>query len=255
MVKQGLKVCSVNAGLRGFRDRAANVARSAAAAASMDWARARGAELVVFPAGYLRANAAVPAEAQSAAAAIVEHAQRLRVGVVVGIDACAPTFRATDEKAIARGKLPHFVVAWAPAAAAVHTWQQRSTTAADAAQVPSERAVEVRALDLGGRVVGIVHSGEGFNPTVRERLAAANPVLAVMPAHVASGLRHWQALGWLRDHGVPVLRAVHAAAGAENVLWRRRGKTKSNGAGKEQPVEVEVFGSDGASLEVSLFSV
>ena len=125
-------------------------------------------------------------------------------------------------------------------------WRQRSTTSDDARAVPEGKSDEVRALVVAGRIVGVVLSGEGFNPTIRERLAELKPALAVMPAHVAGGLRHWQALGWLRDHGVPAVRAVHVGAGIENRLWRGRGKAC--------PTSTERFSLGGAAIEVSAFA-
>lgn len=244
--RTSLGVCTIHADPSGYRERTANRARAQAAAAVLDWAAETKLDLVVFPAGYLRARTARPDDVAAEAAAIVDHAREHRIAIVVGVDACAPEFRAPDDTLAARSRLPHFAVAWSPESNALHVWQQRSTTASDARAVSEERAIEVRALPVRGRVVGVALSGEGFNPVVRERLAAAKPALAVMPAHVAGGLRHWQALGWLRDHGVPVVRAVHAHAGAENVLWR--------GKGKERPLAIETFVAEDVALEAARFA-
>ncbi|CAN5398905.1 hypothetical protein BH09MYX1_BH09MYX1_59880 [soil metagenome] len=246
MRREALLVCSVHSDFDGWRVAGGNAHRTLAARAAIDWAVARSADLVVFPAGYLRARAGTPESVREAGAEVLRLARRHRIAIVLGVDACAPEVRSPDVAIVARGKLPFFVLAWSPDEKSVAVWRQRSTTSRDARAVSDEASDDVRLLVVRGTNVGVVLSGEGFNAAIREAMVAAEPALAVMPAHVAGGLRHWQALGWLRDNGVPALRAVHAGDAAENVLWR--------GEGKESALEVESFESNEQRLEASLFA-
>lgn len=240
-----LKVCSVICNLHGYRDSFANTRRLDGARAVLAWAVEKEADLVVFPAGYLRARAPRTTSVQAAAKPLLKLAHEAKVAIVFGVDACEPGFRVYDPTYVEMRDVPHWTVAWSPSASAVLQWRQRSTTSTDAPSVPEKDAEEVRVLVVGRAIVGVLASGEGFNPTLREKLAAAKPALAVMPSHIASGIRHWQALKWLAENGVPALRAVHADE-AENVLWTAKAKS--------EPIAMEPFTVRDLELQASLFA-
>lgn len=241
-----LRVCSVQSNLHGYRTQAGNRFRVEAARAVLAWAATDRIDLVVFPAGYLHSRSSRASSVHAAAASLLQAAREANVAVVAGVDACDPEFRVYDPTHVEMADVPHHLVAWSPDSKSVLQWRQRSTTSNDARSLPEKAAAEVRVLVVGRTLVGVLASGEGFNPTLRENLAAAKPALAVIPAHVAGGIRHWQALGWLAAHGVPALRAVHADE-AENVLWT--GKTK------QAPQATKTFTIDELALEVALFSL
>lgn len=240
-----LKVCSVVCNLHGYRETDANELRVAGARAVLAWAAEKQADLVVLPAGYLRARAIKAASVHAAAAPVLRAAHETEMAVIVGVDACEQDFRVIDPTWVEKGDVPQWLAAWSPESRAAFYWRQRSTTSSDAHLVPEKASEEVRLLVVGRALVGVVACGEGFNPKLREKLLAAKPALAVMPAHIASGIRHWQALSRLAENGVPTLRAVHANE-AENVLWR--GKAKS------EAIATERIAVDELVLEASLFA-
>lgn len=240
-----LKVCSVVCNLHGYRESTGNELRVTGARAVFLWAAMQDADLVVFPAGYLHARDMKARSVQSAAAPVLRLARESELAVVVGVDACEPDFRVIDPTWVEKGDVPQWLAAWSPASKAALHWRQRSTTSSDAPCVPERTREEVRLLVVGRSLVGVLACGEGFNPKLREKLRAANPALAVMPAHIASGIRHWQALKWLARSGVPALRAVHATE-AENVLW--------SGKAKHGAIATERITIDDLALEASLFA-
>ncbi|MDC0750013.1 hypothetical protein [Polyangium mundeleinium] len=171
------------------------------------------------------------------------------MAVVAGVDACGPSWERKTELGVVirRGALPFFIVAWSPEQRAPIVWQQRSTTSRNWSLAPSDANAEARELRLRRHRIGLALCGEAFSDAVRDGLVTSRPDLAVLPAHTAAGLRHWRALTYLRDAGVPALRAAHAKNGAQNVLW--------SGRGTVAPRAVQTVQCDDLWLEARIFDV
>lgn len=222
------KVCSLVAGTDGLRMLTANDRRTEIGVAGLRWAADEGAQLVVLPAGFLRSRSPEKRDVLESVALLLRNARRLGVAIVIGVDACSPNWGGKNDRDsfIQRSLLPYFAVAWSPGRnSRVNVWRQRSTTSRNWRLAPATANTEVRSIRVADREVVVVLCGEGFSTPVRDGIVARKPSLAVLPAHAAGGgLRHWRALSYFRNRGVPALRAVHAIGGAENVLWQGRRK-------------------------------
>lgn len=224
-----MKVCSVISGIEGFRSLRGNARRLEVACSGLKWAAANGSDLMVFPAGYLRARSSATADLLDAAVALLAEARRQRVALVVGVDTCSSSWvdKSGRTSFIETSALPYFAIAWSPSLVRPKVWRQRSTTSGNWGLAPTERNAEVRTLPLGKTNVAVALCGEAFSKPVRDGIVSSGVKLVVLPAHVAGGLRHWRALSYFRDHGVPAVRAVHASGSAENLLWRGRSKVSA----------------------------
>lgn len=182
-------------------------------------------------------------------AGLVDAAATARVALLVGVDACSHGGAKRDhDRLIEKGSLPYFAVVWSPGLKAPLVWRQRSTTSKNWSLARQDANGQARVFDAGGLAVGVVLCGEGFSTPIRESLVAVRPGLVVLPAHAAGGgLRHWRALGYFRDHGLPAVRAVHASGGAENALWLPRKK--------ERAIVSEVFSSGEMCVRASVFEL
>jgi len=178
------------------------------------------------PAGYLRSVDGTTPSVRTAASELLSAARSLKLAMIVGVDACSNGERKKLglEQSVAAGTLPFFAVAWAPGMREPIVWQQRSTTSTDWRSTPPALHAEVRILRVGDRDVAPVLCGEAFSGAVRGGVVNRGASLAVLLAHGAAGLRHWQALRWFSTNGVDCVRSVHAKDAAENALWRRRSK-------------------------------
>lgn len=201
---RGLRLCTtvVRAGLKGNDERIA-------AATALIAARPNRSELVVLPAGFLKARSA--GEVREVAAPVLEAARRAKIAVILGVDASG---RGTARK----GSLPYFLIGWSPGQAKAEVWRQRSITSADAGDAPEESVGEARSLNVAGRNVAAIACGEVFSPRVREGVAKLKPHVAVLAAHSARGARHWAGQRCLAELGVRSVRAVHATGEARDFL-------------------------------------
>jgi hypothetical protein len=230
-----LRVCTTVVTTDGQCEAKSNEARCSMATQLMEQ-EAKNIDLLVLPAGYLRARS--EDEVRGVAAPVIDGARALGVAVIVGVDVERP--RLPSERRVKDYELPYFLVAWAPGYARAEVWRQRSATGADAAAAPADRAGDVRALEVRGKSVAAIACGEVFSPLIRESIASAKPKLAVLAAHSASGARHWSAQRCLARLGVPSVRSVHAAGGSRDVLY---------GAMHERgPVRNDRFGGITASV-------
>jgi hypothetical protein len=202
--RSGLRVCTtvVRADLKSNDDRIA-------AAKGLISSRPNDSELVVLPAGFLKARS--EGEVREVAAPVIDAARAAKVAVIIGVDAAG-------KGSAKKGSLPYFLVGWSPGLPSATVWRQRSQTSADAGDVPSAALDEARALRVAGRCVAPIACGEVFSPAVRERVAEMRPHLAVLAAHSAGGARHWAGQRCLARLGVRSVRAVHAATEARDFL-------------------------------------
>jgi predicted amidohydrolase len=191
----------------------ANAARVHSMRAAIDEAAHRGADLVVFPAGVLRA----PNERSvvQVARGVLDAAKAKRVAVQLGVD-CEGFER------VKKGPLPSFLLVWTPPGS-LHKWRQRSRTPQDAASAPPEAVREQRVYAAGGLRIAPIVCGEVYSQPIRTVLAAMNPALAVLSAHFAAGSRHWAPQESLQRLGVPSVRSAHASTATRDLLVARDG--------------------------------
>jgi hypothetical protein len=244
-----MRICTVIASEEGFRTLAGNPARTSCGVSLLDWAKEEGASLLVLPAGYLRAEDESPAAITTTAAPLVDAARAHGIGILVGVDACPLGWggKRNYDRLIEAGRLPLYGVAWSPGLRSVRVWRQRSTTSTNWRDVPGQERRAVRALRIGGRNVGVVLCGEAFSRDVRDAIVGDGLDVAILIAHGAVGLRHWQALKWFSFHGVSCVRAVHAAHQADNSVWTKRRKKPAVATTREESGR---FWAKGATFDV-----
>ena len=206
--RKELRLCTtvVRAELKSSED------RIAAAKALID-APPNGSQLIVLPAGFLRApNEEV---ALQAAQDLVEVARKKRVAVIVGV-------HGGKQGSVKHGTLQSYLMCWAPGMSRPCTWRQRSETSADAGDAPPELFVETRLLNVAGRNVAPIACGEVFSPIVREDVAKLKPHVAVLAAHQASGARHWAAQRCLAKRSSACARCARCTRAAELAIFCAR---------------------------------
>jgi hypothetical protein len=187
----------------------ANAGRLVAASEALRRAAAERAQLVVLPAGFLRAEGEDGVRA--IAAPVLSVARGLGVAVVVGVDT-RPLGSPPAASAVACGALPYFLVAAAPGRAAV-VWRQRSTSGADAHDAPPPHAR--RTLRVGDTDVDVFACGEIYSPPLRAAAEAGKPRVVIVASHAATGARFFQAERWAERAGArALLRATHARSPA-----------------------------------------
>jgi hypothetical protein len=224
---QTVRVCTVVASFAGFRSEHGNASRLAVAFEVLAWAASCGVTLVAFPAGFLRASSESPDAVVEAAAGIVSVAERAKVAVLVGVDACPPDWEDTTPRdpSVSLGALPYYAVAKSLCDASPLVFRQRSTTQANWKLAPTGVNDAVYRMTAGATPVAVVLCGELFSPPVLTGLTTARPPLAVIAAHwTGKGLRKSRGTEEFSKVGVPMVRAVHARSVAENVLWKAGSK-------------------------------
>ena len=209
----GLRVCATVVELTGQGDKKHNDERLEAARRVLR-DRVGKEDLVVLPAGYLRAQS--EAEVRRVGRPILELAKELGLAVIFGVDSEKPRYPWSTR--VAQFTLPSFLIGWSPTDSSVQVWRQRSLSGDDWRLAPEKTRLQPRALDVAGHLVVPVLGGEVFSPGIRTTLAGQGPTLAVLAAHQASGARHWAAQECLMWLGVPSVRSVHAAD-ATTVLY------------------------------------
>jgi hypothetical protein len=237
-MKRTLRVCTTTVSTDGLAEPNSNEERIALARELIEsYGRHRIADLVVLPAGYLRARS--EAEVLKVATPIIDAARKVKVAVILGVDsqdapaavaregrprpdaARRPEGPTTQLSRVRRGALPYFLVAWSPKSPKPIVWRQRSATHSDAREAPAGQVSQPRLLPVKTSRVAALACGEIFSAPIRRVVAEHVPDLAVLAAHRASGARHWAAQRSLAGLGVPSLRSVHAKADARDVLtWR-----------------------------------
>lgn len=249
-----IRLVSVIAGDVGFGEPAANKVRTLIGKEIVKWASDVDADLVTFPAGYVRATGSGAGSALATARHLVSAARSLKLAIMVGVDVGAQKKKA-DRKSqgqarVPKGQLPFFAVAWAPGMVAPVVWRQRSTTSRNWKSVPQVEWKAPREITVRGKRMAVALCGEAFSRALRTVLLerSPRPSVVLIPAHTARGSRHSNALRFFGEHGVAALRAVHAQDRADNYLWF--------GAKKRKPVKRESFGSkDGSWAEASVFGL
>jgi hypothetical protein len=158
---------------------------------------------------------------------IVAFAEREGVAVLVGVDSCPPDWEdgRPRDSAVSLGALPYFAVAKSVPPSSTVVLRQRSTTNVNWKIAPATPNEGVYELTAGSAAVAVILCGEVFNVPVLKALAASRPQLAVVVAHWAGkGPRQSWILDVSDKVGIPLVRSVHARAGAEHVLWKGRTK-------------------------------
>lgn len=223
-----IRVCTVIGGMHGFRDAVANLVRIKVGTQILSWAKGR-ADLVVFPAGYLRCRRGADLNgAVRAAQALISAAREVGCGLVVGVDACSRGWRGKKgglDPHVRGEQLPFFCVAIG-SSGDPQAFRQRSTTSKNCAFAPAAANRTAHTLVVARQTVGIALCGEGFSRPIQRALVApeVGAALVVLPAHTAAGMRQHNALAAFASAGVPAVRAVHAHHWADNFLWHEDGR-------------------------------
>ena len=229
-IHEPLRVCTMVASFAGFRKEQGNASRLVVAFEVLSWAAAQGATMVVFPAGFLRARSERVDDVLGVAQGLVSVAERERIAILVGVDACPPDWEdgRLRDSVVAHGALPYFAVAKSVPALPTVIFRQRSTTSTNWKLAPTATNNSVYQLSANKATIAVILCGEVLNVPVLKALGIARPQLAVVAAH-------WAGMGpkpsWILDVsdklGLPILRSVHARAGADKMLtmvWRGRTK-------------------------------
>jgi hypothetical protein len=226
-VPKPLRVCTLVASFTGFRMEQGNASRLVVALEVLSWAVGQGATIVAFPAGFLRARSERIDDVLGVGDGLVSAAERTGVAMLVGVDACPPDWEdgPPRDAVVALGALPYFAVARSTPASTTVVLRQRSTSRTNWRTAPATLNDSVYGITAGSAAVALILSGEAFNVRVLKALEAARPKLAVVAAHWAGkGPRQ----SWMLDipdkETIPVVRSLHARAGAENMLWKGRTK-------------------------------
>ncbi|WP_147444364.1 MULTISPECIES: hypothetical protein [Corallococcus] len=188
-------VASVVVGREGFRVPEAQSERLIFAEQIANHCRRGGADVVLLPAGYLFSQhdeeKALTRDAKALALACKG------VSLVAGVD--SGTARKLGQSKVGSGKrldewtkkrsLPFWVFASAPDGTILRMFRQRSTTAANGAQLdaPSKSEQQERTVELAGLNCYLLACGELFNPHLRASLESKNIDLITHLAHKGLG--------------------------------------------------------------------
>jgi predicted amidohydrolase len=191
------------------------------------------ADLVVFPAGLLRAGD--ERAVLKVCEPILEAAKKAKLAVQLGVDTAGFVQRK-------RAPLPYFLVAWSPHDGA-RLWRQRAQITID--EVPPEQLAEERVLSIAGQRVAPIACGEIYSQSIRQALADLRPSLATLSAHFAAGSRHWAPQECLQRLVVPSVRSAHASSGTREVLVTRGGSVEPDAVLAVRGVFMNAYGIGG----------
>lgn len=222
-----MRVGVVCVGADGGGSSAGNRARLAVLAELVGQARAAGVDLLVLPAGFLTVGR--EDQVVTVLRPMGPRLDAMGVSVLLGVDVDAPggpDSRLSDELAI-EGALPWFAVAWTPAGV-VGPWRQRSTTAAHA-RLGVPGTTDVRAVEVGGRAVGVLLCGEVFNAAIRDRVASHGAEVAVVIGHAGAGPHLHAGLAALTRAGAGAVEHAFGCYQLDNAPGRQAHFTRGGG--------------------------
>lgn len=159
------------------------------------------ADVIVFPAGFIRADSTVVID--YSAYKLISFAEIKNIAVVFGIDL---------NMHMAYG-LPSFAYGWSPYDKVTRRWQQRSTDSEDQKSISDALCQEKRLLNVNGELLGVLISGEIFNDRIRESLTASEPKVKIVvdAAHVTKDFEVWNGMEKYCRSGIASLCSVHTA--------------------------------------------
>ncbi|HET9626407.1 MAG TPA: hypothetical protein VFP84_33830 [Kofleriaceae bacterium] len=188
---------------------AANTRREQMACAVLEHAHKEGAQLLVFPAGFLRAR---NGDVEASARTLLAKATDLGVAIIFGIDTDAKSISLDakhEDHRIAEESLPYFIVAKSKDDGPYY-WRQRSSTSWNGYNIPAG-LLAPRSLQVDHLTVDVFACGEIFSRPLRDRLESWDDRILVVPTHTAQGSRFFRAVEWAQGAGVrAILRATHA---------------------------------------------
>src|SRR5438270_12526954 len=154
--QEGLRVCVTAVTLPGQGEKQYTAQRIEAAVGAIAESAQFATELMVLPAGYLRA--AAEKEVHKVGQPIIDAARRASLAVIFGVD--TEPMRYPDDERVERGKLPCFLVGWSPQDRQVQVWRQRSMSSRDWKLAPLPERDHIRELRVADREVAPLACGE-----------------------------------------------------------------------------------------------